>query len=73
LTTWHCILSAELTNTHSFRLLFWRFCPPGETLRNYNYIMITIKPVYYSFVHFFFIHTHSVPLKLVSLHWYNMR
>jgi len=22
-----CILSAELTKTHFFRLFFWRFCP----------------------------------------------
>jgi len=27
LTTWHCIFSAELSKTHSFRLLLWRFCP----------------------------------------------
>jgi len=26
---WHCILSAELIKRHSFRLLFWRFCPLG--------------------------------------------
>jgi len=32
LTIWHCILSAELTNTHSFRLLFRRFCPQGYAL-----------------------------------------
>jgi len=25
LTTWHCILSAELTKTHSFRLFFSDF------------------------------------------------
>jgi len=24
---WHCILSAELKKTHSFRHFFWRFCP----------------------------------------------
>jgi len=27
---WHCILSAKLTKTHSFRPLFWRFCPLGN-------------------------------------------
>jgi len=27
----HCILSAELTKPHSFRLYFWRFCPLGNT------------------------------------------
>jgi len=27
LTTWHCILSAELTKSHSFRVIFCRFCP----------------------------------------------
>jgi len=28
--TWNCILSAELTKKHSFRLsFFWRFCPLG--------------------------------------------
>jgi len=26
LITWHCIWSAELTKTHSYRLFFWRFC-----------------------------------------------
>jgi len=25
LTTWHCILSGELTKTHSFRLVFGDF------------------------------------------------
>jgi len=25
LTTWHCLLSAELTKTHSFRLFFGDF------------------------------------------------
>jgi len=29
-TIWHCILSAELTKTHSFWLFFWRFFPLGE-------------------------------------------
>jgi len=28
LTMWHCILSAEFTKTHSYRL--WRFCPLGN-------------------------------------------
>jgi len=32
LTTWHCILSAELTKAHSFRLLFWWFCQLGQNL-----------------------------------------
>jgi len=32
LTIWHCILSAELTKTHSFRLFFCRFCPLGGVL-----------------------------------------
>jgi len=27
---WHCILSAELTKTYSFRLLFRWFCPLGN-------------------------------------------
>jgi len=27
LTTWHSILSAELTKTHPSRLFFWWFCP----------------------------------------------
>jgi len=30
LTMWHCISSAELTNTRSFRLIFWRFFPQGQ-------------------------------------------
>jgi len=33
----HCILSAELTKTHSFPLFFfWRFCPLGSYLINYH-------------------------------------
>jgi len=28
-TPWHCILSAELIKTHSFRLFFGGFCPLG--------------------------------------------
>jgi len=30
LTTWHCILSAQLTKRHSFRLFFGDFCPLGN-------------------------------------------
>jgi len=26
-SVWHCILSVELTKTHSCRPFFWRFCP----------------------------------------------
>jgi len=29
LTISHCVLSAKLTNTNSFRLFFGRFCPLG--------------------------------------------
>jgi len=32
LTTWYFILSAELTKTYSFRLLFWGFWPLGKNL-----------------------------------------
>jgi len=32
-TTWHCILSAELTKTHSLRQFFWRFCPLGKDFK----------------------------------------
>jgi len=31
LITGHCILSAELTKTHSFRMFFRRFCPLGNS------------------------------------------
>jgi len=34
---WHMYLSAELTKTHSFRLLFWWFCPLGRGRRNLTY------------------------------------
>jgi len=30
LTIWHCILSAELTKIHFFRLFFGGFCPLGR-------------------------------------------
>jgi len=40
LTIWHCILSAELAKTQSFRLLFWRFCPLGSKFRGSNYIFL---------------------------------
>jgi len=48
LTTWHCILSAELTQTHFFRLLFQRFfahwvgSQPNSVfcLHNYNEILL---------------------------------
>jgi len=30
LTIWHCVLKQK---THSFRLLFWRFCPLGLLIR----------------------------------------
>jgi len=33
LTTWHCILSAELTKTRSFRLFFGDFWYHGERKR----------------------------------------
>jgi len=29
LTTWHCILRAELTKTHFFRLFFLTILPTG--------------------------------------------
>jgi len=29
ISTWHCIVSVELTKTHSFPLFFLRFCPLG--------------------------------------------
>jgi len=31
-TIWHCILSAELTKTHSFRLFFLAILPTGKLL-----------------------------------------
>jgi len=35
-TTWHCILSAELTKTHFFRLFFWRFSARDNALNILN-------------------------------------
>jgi len=52
LTIWHCIFSAELTKTHSFRLFFQRFCPLGTLLNqnishpffisNFNFVFISL-------------------------------
>jgi len=49
LTTWHCILSAELTKTHHFRLFLWRFCPLGyrrsvfKRIKFWGYLILCVK------------------------------
>jgi len=53
LTTWHCILSAELTKMHS-----WRFCPLGNTEYNSNITNVTktktIKDICFFALFFFY-------------------
>jgi len=35
LTTWHCILSTELTKKALLQTIFWGFCPLGSGFKDF--------------------------------------
>jgi len=39
LTTWHCILSAELTEKALLQTVFWRFCPLGGKHNIFKFLL----------------------------------
>jgi len=42
LTIWHCILSADLSKAHSFRLLFLAILPTGKTSMSTLHISFSV-------------------------------
>jgi len=47
LTKWHCNLSAKLTQTHSFRLYFLRFCQLGRHSFNVNQFLLFLNILFF--------------------------